>query len=405
VILSAVVSAFLTAAVILGVLRLAGGVDQKYSITFDRNSVNAENIEKFKRVKEIIKNDYYMDVDENTLLEGAVSGLAESLNDPYTVYFNKEQMRLFLEKSEGSYVGIGITVTTDEDGLLTIVEPMSGSPAEAAGLKQNDKIVKVDDKDVTSLKDENMVISMIKGPEGTKVKLTVYRESEGRYIDFELKRAKIKMTNINSEILDNDIGYIKLSMFDREIADYFNQHLNRLKKESIKGLIIDLRDNPGGSYDQVVKIADKILPEGLIVYTEDRNKRRQEQVSDSRELDIPITVLINGKSASASEILAGAIKDHKKGTLVGTKTFGKGLVQELKMLDDGSGIKVTVSRYFTPSGKSIHGVGIEPDIKVEMLPEYANYPASKVPREKDTQLKKALETTRSEIEKKNQTGT
>ncbi|NTV90748.1 MAG: S41 family peptidase, partial [Clostridiales bacterium] len=298
-----------------------------------------------------------------------------------------------------SYVGIGVSVNSDENGILTVIEPMVDSPAEKAGLKKGDKIVTVDDTDVTAIKDDNMIISMIKGTEGTTVKITVYRSSEGKYIDFEIIRTKIKVVNIKSEVLDNNIGYIKLSMFDSEMAADFENHLGSLLQKGIKGLIIDLRDDPGGSYSQVCKIADRLLPEGTIVYTEDRAGKREVKTSDAQELGLPLAVLVNGNSASASEILAGAVKDYKKGILVGTKTFGKGVVQEIQTLSDGSGLKITVSSYFTPSGVSIHGVGIEPDIKVEVATEYADYSASRIPRDKDDQLKAAIDALVKEMAK------
>jgi carboxyl-terminal processing protease len=212
-------------------------------------------------------------------------------------------------------------------------------------------------------------------------------------------RKRIKVSNIKSEVLQDKIGYIKLTMFDSDINRYFESELKKLQDKGIKGLIIDLRDNPGGSYEQVVDIADRILPEGLIVYTEDRNKVKKEKHSDKTELDLPLVLLVNGNSASASEILAGAIKDHQKGTLVGTKTFGKGLVQELKLLPDGSGIKVTISRYFTPSGVCIQGIGIKPDIEVNVNDEYRNLPVSQIPRDKDIQLKTAISTLREKMGK------
>ena len=369
----------------------------KYVISFDANKVNYENVVKFNEVRKILTQDYYQAVDQNKLIEGAVSGLADSLKDPYTVYFNKEQMKAFMEKSEGSYVGIGVTVNVDTNGLLTIIEPSEGSPAKKAGMKQGDKIVKVDDKDVTGLSDENMIISMIKGKENTNVKITVYRPSEDRYLQFDIVRQKIKASNIRSEIMDGDIGYIRLVMFDSEIAKYFEHDLKSMLDKGIKGLVIDLRDNPGGSYEQVVQIADSLLPEGTIVYTEDRNGNRQYRKSGKSYVSLPLAILTNGNSASASEILAGAVKDLSRGTLVGTKTFGKGLVQELKLLEDGSGLKVTISRYFTPSGVCIQGKGIMPDIEVKVPDEYRNLPASQIPRDKDIQLKAALDNVKSKI--------
>lgn len=369
----------------------------RHVISFDAESVDLENVVKFNQVKEILKKDYYMSVDENKLIEGATKGLAEALEDPYTVYFDKDQMQSFLEKSEGSYVGIGVTVNVDDKGLLTVIEPTEGSPAQLAGMKQGDKIVRVDDTDVTSFSDENMIISMIKGKENTKVNITVYRPAEDRYLQFDIIRKRIKASNIKSEIIDGNIGYIRLVMFDSEIAKYFMNDLNSMKKKGIEGLIIDLRDNPGGSYEQVVRIADSLLPEGVIVYTEDREGKKAYQNSNKSSLGMPLVLLINGNSASASEILAGSVKDHGAGKLVGTTTFGKGLVQELKLLKDGSGLKFTVSRYFTPSGVCINGTGIKPDIEVDVLEEYRNYPVSQIPRDNDIQLKSAIEALQAEI--------
>ena len=372
------------------VFRSVRAAGERYTITFDADSVDYRNVVKFNRVMDILKNDFYMKVDANKMLEGAIYGLAESLGDPYTVYFDREHMEAFLEKSRGSYVGIGVTVNVDDDGLLTVVVPMKGSPAMEAGIRRGDKIVKVDGRDVTSISDENMIISMIKGKENTRVRITVYRPSEDRYVQFDIKRKRIRASNIKSEILDGDIGYIRIVMFDSEIARYFKNDLKSMLEKGIKGLIIDLRDNPGGSFEQVVEIADSLLPAGTIVYTEDRDGRKEYRYSDRAYTDIPLVILINGNSASASEILAGAVRDHGRGMLVGTRTFGKGLVQELKLLGDGSGIKVTISRYFTPSGICIQGFGIKPDIEVGVYEEYRNLPVSQIPRDRDVQLRSAI---------------
>jgi carboxyl-terminal processing protease len=373
-------------------------LNPRYQISFDPKTVSIENIRKFNQVRSILKKDYYKEVDENILLEGAIAGMADSLEDPYTVYFNKEQMEMFMEKSDGSYVGIGVSITMDTSGLLTIVEPFENSPAKEVGMLQGDKIIKVDDKDVTGIRDENLIISMIRGPENTEVKITVYRPSEGKYVDFDIIRKRIKLLNIKSEVLPDNIGYVKIIVFDAEIARYFEESVNQLLAQGIEGLIIDLRDNPGGSYDQVVKIADALLPKGLIVYTEDREKNRKEENSDARELNIPITVLVNENSASASEILAGALKDHKKGTLIGTRTFGKGLVQEVVPLEDGSGLKATVAKYFTPSGVCIHDIGIKPDLEVQVPEKYKNLPASQIPKGEDIQLQTAIEVLRAKLQ-------
>lgn len=373
-------------------------LNPKHQLFFDPRTVSIENVRKFNQVRSILKESYYEEVDENVLLEGAIAGMADSLGDPYTVYFNKDQMKMFMEKSDGSYVGIGVSITMDSSGLLTIVEPFENSPAKEAGMLQGDKIIKVDGKDVTGIRDENLIISMIRGPENTEVKITVYRPSDGKYVDFEIVRKRIKILNIKSEVVQDKIGYVKIIVFDSEIARYFKESVNQLLAQGVEGLIIDLRDNPGGSYDQVVEIADALLPEGLIVYTEDREKNRKEKYSDAKELNIPIAVLVNGNSASASEILAGALKDHKKGILIGAKTFGKGLVQEVVPLEDGSGLKVTVAKYFTPSGVCIQDIGIKPDLEVQVPEKYKNFPASQIPKDEDIQLQTAVEVLRAKLQ-------
>lgn len=399
VVVTSIITLAISGAIFLGWKR----INPVYSVSFDPKGVNIESIRKFNQVRDILKKDYYKEVDEDTLLEGAVAGMAYSTGDIYTVYYTKEQMQKLLEmssKSEEIYVGIGVTVIMGNDGLLSVVEPFEGSPAKEAGMMQGDKIIKVGDEDVTGIKDQDLIIDMIKGPENTKVKITVIRPSEGRPIEFEVARKKIKyVINLRSETLPDNIGYIRIMSFnDRNISKIFAKDLNKLIANGIKGLVIDVRDNPGGYYDEVVRIADMLLPKGIIVYTEDRNGNKDVENSDSRELKIPITVLINGNSASASEVLAGALKDHEKGTLIGTKTFGKGLVQSVKMLDDGSGIKYTTARYFTPSGVCIHGIGIQPDVEVKMPEKYKDMPASQVPRGDDIQLQTAMEVLRGKIQ-------
>ncbi len=369
-----------------------------YAVQFSSDSVKYENVKKFDKVRDLLEEYYYKDTNENEMLEGAISGMTQALNDPYTVYFTKDQMAQFNEKSQGSYVGIGVVVTMGEDGILSVVEPFEDSPALKEGIVKGDKIVKVDEQDVTTIRDEDMIISMIKGKEDTKVKITVYRPSEGKYIDFDVLRKKIKIVNIKSEVLGSDIGYIRISMFDSEISKFFEEHLNELLRKNIKGLIIDLRDNPGGDYDQVAAIADRLIPEGLIVYTEDKKGNKQEKKSDSTELNIPMAVLVNENSASASEVLSGALKDHNKATLVGTKTFGKGLVQAVVNLEDGSGLKVTIARYFTPSKVCIQDVGIEPNIKVEVSEKYKGSAVSQIPTDEDNQLQRAIEAVKESIE-------
>lgn len=371
--------------------------DPTYGMIFDKNKVDFANVKKYKEVYNLLKNFFYKDVDENILLEGSIAGMANSLEDPYTVYFTKEQMELFMERSRGSYVGIGVVVNMPEDGILTVVEPFEDSPAMEKGLKMGDKIVKVDGEDVTSIRDSDMIVSMIKGEENTEVEITVYRPNEEKYIDFKIARKTIKVVNVTSEILENNIGYIRISMFDSECATYFKEHLNDLLHKGIEGLVIDVRDNPGGDFDEVVEIADYLIPEGLVVYVEDRAGNRMEKNSDENEFDKPMTILINEYSASASEILAGAIKDHEKGTLIGQKTFGKGLVQNVVQLDDGSGLKLTTATYFTPLGVNIHKKGIEPHIAVEIEEENKYLPVSQLPKEDDKQLQEAIKVIKGQL--------
>ena len=366
-----------------------------YSLTFNKKSVDRNTILKFNEARSILQKAYYENVDTNKLVEGAISGMTDSLNDPYTVYYNKEQMKWFTglqNNTENEYVGVGLPIILDKNGIVTVLEPYDNSPAKAAGIKQGDKILKIDGKDITGIKDETLIASMIKGPENTETVLTILRESESSTRDIPVMRKKIKaLVNIRSEMLDGNIAYIKLKMFDKNISKNFISQLNTLVKQGAKGLIIDVRDNPGGLYDEVVTLADRLVPKGTIVFTKDKNGKKNVQPSDANELNMPIAVLTNGNSASASEILAGALKDYKKGTLIGTKTFGKGLVQTTYSFKDGTGLKVTIARYYTPSGVCIQGQGIKPDIEVKLPDKYKDTDVAAIPREDDLQLQKAIE--------------
>lgn len=388
---TAVICFAISALVFMGINTFSG----KYALTFDKNKVNKESVEKFNETRSILQKAYYEDIDTNKLIEGAISGMAESLKDPYTVYYDKEQMKWFTDmqrNTEDEYVGVGLPIMLDKNGIITVLEPFDDSPAKEAGIKQGDKILKIDGKDITGLKDDALVASMIKGQENTETVLTILRQSESSTFDVRLVRKKIKAKiNIRSEMLDNKIAYIKLKMFDENISKNFKTQLNKLVDDGARALIIDVRDNPGGLYNEVVSLADRLLPKGTIVYTEDRQGKKVEQKSDATQLNMPIAVLTNGNSASASEILSGAIKDFKKGILIGNKTFGKGLVQTTYGFKDGTGLKVTIARYFTPSGVCIHGEGIKPDIEVQLPEKYKDISVSAIPREDDLQLQKAID--------------
>lgn len=368
------------------------------AIYFDTDQVDKLNIEAFNKVKNVLENKYYKQVDFNEAFSTAIKGLSAGLNDPYTVYYTPDEMKSYLEGVSGNYVGIGVSVHMDENYLLTVADVFADSPAKEAGLLKNDKIVKVDNEDVTTIKDADLIVKKIKGVPNTKVRITIYRPSETEYRDIELERRVINISWISSEVLEDNIGYIHIKQFDDDIYRDFEEHLDSLMAKGIKGLVIDLRDNPGGSYYQVARIADRIVPKGIVVYTEDRHKNRNEQYSDERELNMPLAVLVNGYSASASEILAACVQDYNKGLIVGTKTFGKGLVQEIDIdFTNGGGLKYTKARYFTPSGKSIHGEGVMPDVEIELSEEFNTTSIEDIPHDKDNQLKIAVGEVLAEI--------
>ncbi|MCL2060087.1 MAG: S41 family peptidase, partial [Oscillospiraceae bacterium] len=287
-------------------------------------------------------------------------------------YYTKDEMTQFTQHSAGVFHGVGVYVTQGENGRLRITGFLENSPAQEAGVEIDDEIISVDGEDVTGITDSNIVINMIKGEAGVFVTIGFYRPSDGTAPEFAIERREIKTDNIFSHIVytgeDGEsgmpVGYIYIKMFDGAANEYFNRHLDRLLEQGVEALVIDLRGNPGGDYEETVKIADRLIGEGIIVYTEDRAGRREYRESGEGALDMPIRVLIDGDTASSSEILAGAIKDSGAGRLVGATTYGKGLVQAVMRLSDGSGLKYTRSRYFTPSGVCIDGTGIEPDIYV-----------------------------------------
>jgi len=343
---------------------------------------------------------YYMEkVDKNTMAEGIYKGLLQSLDDPYSVYYTKEEYTALMESSSGVYYGIGATVSSDvKTGVLSIVKPFVGGPAYEAGLLPGDVLYKVNEEEVTG-KDITEVVGKIKGEEGTTVNVTIVREGEAEPIEFTITRRKVEVPTIEYEMLANKIGYIAISEFDEVTAEQFRQALADLEKQGQKGLVIDIRNNPGGLLDTVVDMLDRMLPNGLIVYTEDKYGNRDEYKSDSKEeFNKPLAVLINGNSASASEIFAGAIQDYEKGTIVGTTSFGKGIVQSILPLTDGTAIKVTVSKYYTPKGRNIHKIGISPDVTVEL--DDALRQKVVIEKKEDNQLQKAISILNKEIKAK-----
>ncbi|MBD8917064.1 MAG: S41 family peptidase [Lachnospiraceae bacterium] len=328
-------------------------------------AVNEDTVAKMKVIENVIDTYFYKeDVDKDAMVDGIFKGMVESLGDPYSEYYSKEELESLYQDSFGVYYGVGAYVSLDTTtGLAKVSGIIADSPAEEADLRAEDIIYKVDDVDVTGMTLQETV-SLIKGDENTTVKLTLIRD--GKEIEKEVTRRKVESPTVKFEMLDDGMAYIQITEFDTVTVDQFTEAMAMARGNDMKGLILDLRSNPGGNLSSVVSIAKQMLPKGLIVYTEDRDGNREEYSCDgSKELDVPMVVLINGNSASASEILAGAIKDYGIGTLVGTTTFGKGIVQRPIELSDGSAVKLTISSYYTPNGINIHGIGIEPDVECE----------------------------------------
>lgn len=314
-------------------------------------------------LEELIEEDYYKEVSNEDLVDGALKGLFEGLDDPYSQYYTEEEFKSLQEQTSGSFVGIGVYIGINpEDNNITIISPIEGSPAYKAGIKSGDIVLSVDGQSVdSSMLDET--IKKIKGKENSDVDLTVQRD--GKKLEFTVTRKTIVTKSVDSEVMDNDIGYLRITSFDENTYKEFKEHISSLQSKGIKGLVIDLRDNPGGLLDVCVDIADDIIGKGTIVYTKDNTGNKEYYKSDEKELNLPITVLINGGSASASEILTAALVDNNKAIAIGETSFGKGLVQSVRQLKDGTGYKLTTAQYYTPNGEYINGKGITPEIKEE----------------------------------------
>lgn len=344
------------------------GEEEGQSIVLDEDSiVNNDTLEKLSAMEEIIDLYYYKDdVTDEELEEGIYRGLMDAVGDPYTTYYTQEELDTLMQQTQGIYYGIGAYVGLDESGMYPkIISPIPGTPAEEADLRPDDIIYEVDGES-TYNKGIDAVVSMIKGEEGTTVRLTIVRSTESDYLYVDVERRRVETPTVEYEMLDDGMAYIQIIEFDDVTVDQFADALASAKESGMKGLILDLRANPGGSLTSVVNIAKMLLPEGLIVYTEDKYGNRNEYSCDGKnEFNLPMVVLVDGNSASASEVLAGAIKDYEKGTLVGTTTFGKGIVQQIISIADGSAVKITTSSYYSPKGTNIHGTGIEPDLVCE----------------------------------------
>lgn len=358
-----------------------------------------EHIVQKLSVLQMLVDTYYLDdADKDELETGIYKGFISSLNDPYSTYFTKEEYANLLESSSGVYYGIGAVVSQDvKTGIIRVVKPYKDTPAYKAGLLPDDIIYKVEGEEVTG-KDLTEVVSKMKGAQGTKVKITIIRDGVEDPIDLTIERQKINIPTIDYKMLKDNIGYIQIVEFDEITISQFNSAIKDLEKMGMEGLIIDVRDNPGGLLESVVSILDRLLPKCLLVYTEDKNKERTDKYAEKPDqFSKPMAVLINDESASASEIFAGALQDYKKATIVGTTSFGKGIVQQVIPLTDGTAVKLTISKYFTPKGRNIHGTGIVPDVEVELADDLKQMVT--VPLDKDNQVQKAIEILKEQIEK------
>lgn len=365
----------------------------------EEKQVNLTDKEVQEKLTEIegLMNDYFLDeMDEEQIETWLYKGAVAGLGDPYAAYYTEEEYQSLRDSTNGSYCGIGVEISQNiNTGIVTVARVFEDGPAMEAGLKPGDILYKVGDTEVTGM-DLTMVVSQIKGEENTKVNISVIREGEEDYLEFQVERRTIEIQTVGSAMLDDQIGYISITSFDDITTSQFIKALDELEAQGIKGLIVDLRDNGGGLVSSVCAILDRLLPEGLIVYTEDKYGNREEETSDAEKyFDKPLAVLVNGNSASASEIFAGAIKDYGIGTLVGTKTYGKGIVQKIYPLHDGTAVKLTVSKYYTPKGNNIHEIGIEPDVEIDL--EEALKKEVIVSFEEDNQLQKAIEVLKRDI--------
>ena len=358
-----------------------------FQITLGNKVIISKNLyelyskyDKLLGLENVIESEYYQKVSEEDLIDGALKGLFEGLNDPYSQYYTSDEFQTLKEQTSGSFVGIGVYIgVNSENDKITIISPIEGSPAQNSGIKSGDVVVKVNRKSIES-KTVDEVIKQIKGKENTTVNLTV--ERDGKEIDFDITRKTIVTKSVSSEVKEDNIGYLRITSFDENTYKEFKENLSNLKEKGIKGLVIDLRDNPGGLLDVCVDIADDLIGEGTIVYTKDNSGKKEYYKSDKNELDMPMAVLINGGSASASEILTAALVDNNKAIAIGETSFGKGLVQSVKGLKDGTGYKLTTAQYFTPNDNYINGKGITPKIQE---------------KDKNKQLKLAIEYIQEEI--------
>lgn len=374
--------------------------DEKITIETDSDATTAVQsadiwedaavADKVDSINHLIDQYYYFNIERDTQEEALYDGIMAGLDDPYSVYYTPDEYAELMEDTSGEYLGIGAVVTQSSDMLVSIVRPIPGSPAEEAGLMAEDIIVEVDGTEIID-QELSLVVDMIRGKEGTTAHIKVYRQSTMEYLEFDVERRVVENVSVYSEMLDGNVGYIQVQQFYENTADEFKDALDNLESQGALGVIVDMRDNPGGLLTTVVDMCDYLMEEGTIVTTKDKNGTviAEYSATDDHSIDIPMVVLTNGNSASAAEIFSGAMQDTGIAKLVGTTTYGKGIVQSVFPLDDGSAVKITVAKYFTPKGNDIHERGIVPDYEVDLPDGRTN--AVNLDREYDTQLQKAEE--------------
>ena len=351
-------------------------------------------IERYRRLDEVrqtLMEQYYQPVEEDTLVVGAIRGMMDSLGDPYTFYYTPEELAAEEEESSGVFHGVGMVVQRTREGALEIIRVYPDSPAEEAGLCAGDQIIGVDGELITdnTARALDQAVDKIRGEDGTPVTIMIQRA--GETLDIVATRGKVNVSYVDYSILYGNIGYVNIAQFTGNDVTGFQEAVDAFRKAYVSGVIIDLRNNPGGLLTDVLEIADMVLPEGLVTYVEDRQGNRTEYSTDAEYWKVPMVVMVNGMSASASELFTGAFQDDERGTVVGTRTFGKGIVQTMiTFASDGAGMQYTTESYFSPKGRSIHGTGLEPDVVVE-LDEGATISTVRPDPETDNQLRVAIE--------------
>ena len=374
---------------ILVVTLAVGGVKFVQQRQYNGVLSDSSHVQKIEYLEKLIDQEYLGEVDNDEMAEGVYAGLVYGLGDVYSRYYTADEYAQETASTDGAYAGIGVSIQKNKNGGVQIAECYEGGPGADAGLQTGDVITAINDTDVTDMELSD-VVSLIRENKDKTIVLTVFRENEEKSREISVDVTDVELPSVFGEMLDKKTGYIQITQFTGVTPQQYKDMFVELKDKGMERLVIDLRDNPGGLLTSVCDILREILPEGLIVYTEDKDGNREEETCDGKnKLNMPLAVLVNENSASASEIFAGAVQDHGVGTIVGTTTYGKGVVQELRQLSDGSAVKLTVSNYYTPNGNSINKVGIKPDVEVKLASELLN--KDEITHEEDNQLQKALD--------------